>query len=188
MPILHAPILEQAGFTLGSQGGSNSYVYRLDGVNNYYQLSDPISILVGDIVEISFIGGNVTNSFATLIGTTNFAARFDTDTTSTFLREQGLQATLNGSPVDSGTTNVPTSGFNKASLSILTAGVLEQITSISGARLINLPVYNFKVIRGGTVIHEIPLTNKAQGATQLPTIGSVSATIVGYNENDWEEV
>ncbi len=40
----------------------------------------------------------------------------------------------------------------------------------------------------GILTHSIPLTNKAQGATQLPTVGNVSATMIGYTGDEWEEV
>lgn len=46
--------------------------------------------------------------------------------------------------------------------------------------------YGFKLKDGsGNVTNEIPLTNKAQGATQLATVGNVNATMIGYNENVW---
>lgn len=34
---------------------------------------------------------------------------------------------------------------------------------------------------------KIPLTNRSQGATQLATIGSVNATMVGYTPDVWEQ-
>lgn len=39
----------------------------------------------------------------------------------------------------------------------------------------------------GTVINSIPLTNKAQGATQLATVGNVNATMIGYTPDVWEQ-
>lgn len=39
--------------------------------------------------------------------------------------------------------------------------------------------------QSGELISYIPLTNKAQGATQLATVGNVNATMIGYNENVW---
>lgn len=164
------------------------YVARLDGLTQYWQLSEPIIILPNDSIELSFIGGIVDNGLAAFVVTTNFAVRFDVDSTASYLRENGLSATLNGVDVDSGVTTVPSSGSNEVALSVTSSGSLEQIASVEGSRLMNLPVYSFKVIRGGTVIHEIPLTNKAQGATQLPTVGSVSATMINYTEAVWQEL
>lgn len=173
---------------LGAVSSPKVEVARLDGATQYWQLSDPIPIQVEDQIEFMFIGGSVTNSFAAFVGATNFSVRFDVDTTATFLREQGSSATLNGLPVDSGVTPVPSNGENSVLISSLSTGSLEQISSIGGSRLMNLPVYNFRVIRNGVVIHEIPLTNKAQGATQLATVGNVNATMVGYTPDVWEEV
>lgn len=161
------------------------WVAKLDGAMQYWQLSGPINLTVNDVVEFSFIGGVVFNGFAAFIGTTNFAVRSDVDTTAKFLREQGSSATLNGFPVDSGVTEIPLSGENKISILVLSTGSLEQISSISGTRLMNLPVYNFRVIRDGVVIHEIPLNKKSQGATQLATVGNVNAFMPNYTEAVW---
>lgn len=186
--IVYAPILEQAGFLKRKAAAVvEQWVYRLDGASQYLKLTAPINLIPLDVVEIDFIGGAVSNGFAAFIGTTNFAVRFDVDTTKSFLREQGLDATLNGISVNSGSTQVPESGENKASLLVSSSGVLEEISSIAGSRLMNLPVYNLRVIRNGTVINEIPLTNKSQGATQLATVGNVNATIINFTEDGWEK-
>lgn len=46
------------------------------------------------------------------------------------------------------------------------------------------PIYDVKV--NSAIQVEIPLTNKAQGATQLATVGNVNATLVNYTEAVWE--
>ena len=194
MSILHAPILEQAGFSLGSSSVVKNYVYRLNGINQYIQFSDSVEFKVGDTLELGFVGGAVSGSYRSFVSSTDSSLRvssggdpqvFDIASTS--------DAKVNGVTIINNQTLIPTSGMNylefKSFSDYLIRGVGARVDFAGSASLyINLPIYNFKVIRGGTVIHEIPLTNKAQGATQLPTIGSVSATIVGYNENDWEEV
>ena len=48
-------------------------------------------------------------------------------------------------------------------------------------------IKNIEVIKGGVIANKIPLTNKDQGATQLPTVGNVSATMVGYTPDVWEQ-
>ena len=47
-------------------------------------------------------------------------------------------------------------------------------------------IYDLKINSQGA--NEIPLTNRSQGATQLPTVGNVSATMVNYSEDVWEEI
>ena len=191
MPILHAPILEQAGFSLGSSSVVKNYVYRLDGSSKYFQLSEPINLIADDLVELSFIGGSVTNSFAMFFESDSKIFYISVTSDSLSFRVKAAFGTpmLNGGEIVNNVTPVPSSGKNTISAETVGSEVLSVIGARTGGTLLmNLPICNFKVIRGGTVMHEIPLTNKAQGATQLPTVGSVSATIVGYNENDWEEV
>lgn len=185
---LYSPILEQAGFLKRKAAAVvEQWVAQLDGAMQYWQLTTPINLIPSDIVEIDFIGGAVSNGFSAFIGTTNFAVRFDVDTTKSFLREQGLDATLNGIAVNSGLTQVPASGVNKVSLLVSSSGSLEQISSIVGSRLMNLPIFNFRVTRNGVVIHEIPLTNKAQGATQLATVGNVNAFMPNFTDAVWRK-
>lgn len=184
MKFLLAPLIK------GLVGGSlrntlTNYLARLDGVTQYWQLSETIDLTTSDVIEFEFEGGEIDNGFASFIGTSNFAVRFDVDTTRSFLREQGVGATLNGTSVVSEVTPVPSSGSNKVSLLINSVGSLTQLGSIGGSRLLNLPLYNFKVIRDGVAIHNIPLTNKEQGAIQSPIVGNVSATMINYTEDVW---
>ena len=170
--------------------GSKTYVYRLDGLTKYYQLSAPINLLAGDIVQLSFIGGSVTNAFAMFIesDSRNFYISVTSDSLSFRVKAAFGTPMLNGGEITSGVTPVPSSGKNTTSAETVGVDVLSVIGArVGGTLLMNLPIYNFKVIRDGTVIHEIPLTNKEQGATQLPTVGNVSATIINYTDT-WEEV
>lgn len=186
------PTLDDVSF--GTASGAKSYVYGLNGVDQYFQLSESVDFKVGDTLELGFIGSVVSGSYRSFVSSTDSSLRvssggnpqvFDIASTS--------DAKVNGVTIINNQTPIPTSGMNylefKSFSDYLIRGIGARVASDGSANLyINLPLYNFKVIRGGVVIHEIPLTNKAQGATQLPTIGSVSATIIGYNENDWEEI
>ena len=183
------PTLDDVSF--GTASGAKSYVYRLDGLTKYFQLSEPINLIADDSVELSFIGGSVTNSFAMFFESDSKIFYISVTSDSLSFRVKAAFGTpmLNGGEIVNNVTPVPSSGKNTISAETVGSEVLSVIGARTGGTLLmNLPIYNFKVIRGGAVIHEIPLTNKAQGATQLPTVGSVSATIAGYNENDWEEV
>ena len=43
-----------------------------------------------------------------------------------------------------------------------------------------------RIRRNGTIINEIPLTNRNQGSTQLATIGDVNAFMTDYAEDVWK--
>ena len=46
--------------------------------------------------------------------------------------------------------------------------------------------YDFEVEIAGEVVLQLPLTNKEQGAVQLPTVGDITATMANYTPLVWE--
>lgn len=177
--------------SLSSFGGGDSanYVARLDGLTQYWQFSDSINLTANDIIELSFIGGDVSNAFAMFYESDSgdFYISVTSDTVSFRIKAAFGSPMLNGQQIVNNTTPIPSSGENAISSAVVSSEVLSVLgCRIGGSLFMNLPLYGFKVIRSGTVIHEIPLTNKSQGATQLPTVGSVSATMVNYTEAVWE--
>ena len=200
MPILHAPILEQAGFSLGSSNIVKNYIYKLDGSNKYINFSDPL-LLTSDC-EISLDVILEKNTTQVIYGEGSSPERFYIGTENgNWLVGNGTDRVDTMSPADISVINetvVTLSGgvFKLTVNSVVvyeqpikysTAKDLDGISTLSGFRMLG-SAFNFTLSKSDTVTNSIPLTNKAQGATQLPTVGSVSATIVGYNENDWEEV
>lgn len=154
-----------------------NYVARLNGVDQYWQLSEPINIQDDDVVEFGFIGGVVTGTLRQFIGSASLSFGLSSGTTVQVFSEVNLSALLNGVEVISDNTQIPTSGQHLISASIVGNHTLEQISAAGNSRLMNLPVYNFKVIRNSTVTHEIPLTNKAQGAYQVATTTPLGANL-----------
>jgi len=200
MPILHAPILEQAGFSLGSSNIVKNYIYKLDGSNKYINFSDPLLLTSDCEISLDVILGS--NTTQVIYGDGSSPERFYIGTENgNWLVGNGTDRVDTMSPADISVINetvVTLSGgvFKLTVNSVVvyeqpikysTAKDLDGISTLSGFRMLG-SAFNFTLSKSGTVTNSIPLTNKAQGATQLPTIGSVSATIVGYNENDWEEV
>ena len=61
MPILNAPILEQAGFVKGSLEPVKNYIYMLDGLTKYFQFSEPITIPANVDYEIGFYASRALN-------------------------------------------------------------------------------------------------------------------------------
>ena len=184
MAILHAPILDQAGFYIGSSSEVKSYVYRLNGSDQYFQLSEDLTLSNGQVMEFECVG---THEGGVLISTASFGLQFRL--IGGVYDFFGCDAEVNGVPATSGVTTYDGGDITSFKLTVTTARPLGTLASKSISFLSPSAMRKFKRKESnGNVINEIPLTNKAQGATQLPTIGSVSATIVGYNENDWEEV
>lgn len=181
--------------TVIERGGSYSIwgkvkqsVARLNGTDQYWQLSEAITIDVNYSIELMFVGGQVSSLYARFYSLTNNDMTVDSagEYFDKF-RVIGGETLLNSVEIVTGDP-IPTSGANKLETKLSASGVIEYIGSFNGTRLINLPLYGFVVKDElGTVINEIPLTNKAQGATQLATVGNVNATMVGYTPDVWEQ-
>ena len=76
--------------------------------------------------------------------------------------------------------------YNQA-IKYSTAKILTGISDLSGFRLYG-SVFNFSVKSSGVLVNQIPLTNKAQGATQLATVGNVNAFMPNYTEAVWRKL
>ncbi len=183
MPILHAPILEQAGFSIGSATPEPviNYVARLEPVaGQSWLFSEGIGYSVGDTVELKCSQPRA--SFDTL---------FATDNNSTLIRRSnngsiifgGCTITVNGQPAISGTTQWP-SEESVFLITITANGVCEGLGSRTDVAtgFFGGYIYDFKDSKG----NEIPLTNKDQGETQLPDAGVVSAFMRNYTSDVWE--
>ena len=164
-----------------------NYVARLNGADQYWQLSGPINVENDDRIGISFIGGVITNSYARFFASDNNSFSVDANIDGATFRVSSGVSTLDGAIINTGEP-IPTVGKHDIILETANAGVLNTLGEFNGSRFNNLPLYSFFIERNGTVIHQIPLTNKAQGATQLATVGNVNATMVNYDESVWEQI
>mgnify|MGYP000451072069 CR=1 FL=1 len=72
--------------------------------------------------------------------------------------------------------------FNSSTLS---SEFTVQTLAKFGSDLFGGTIYGFEFELNGVLTNQIPLTNKAQGATQLATVGSVNATMIGYDPSVW---
>lgn len=174
---------------LASASNPQVEVARLDGATKSWQLTSPINLIANDVVELSFVGGQISNAFAMFFESDSRNFYLSTTSDSLNFRVKAAFGTpmLNGQEIENMITPVPASGVNNISAATVGAEVLSYITSRAGSSLfLNLAVYNFRVRRNGVVIHEIPLTNKSQGATQLATVGNVNATMLNYTGDEWE--
>lgn len=206
MPILHAPILEQAGFSIGSTEPEPviNYVARLDGISQRWSFSD-VRTLEGDF-EVAFdvlmdgtpplvlMGG--ANRFGCIFfneGKFNFRDINDvTRTTVNTFSSAGDTVYSVRVLISSGVISVSIDGVDQP-LSGNTSnftGLYLRYLAVRDSDNFYLKGYikSFELIESGVKTIAIPLTNKAQGATQLATVGSVNATMVNYTEDVWEEI
>ena len=201
------PTLDDVSF--GTASGAKSYVYRLDGLTKYFQLSEPILIPANTNFKLNFtLSGNGTTLEGLMEGSDLFL-RLLTDADITFFNDNAQMniagVTFALLTLDNGYTRDGT--VKKISILRDNGAIYSKIndedyrldrSSADGAFSVGTLCrysttyfaglfYDFEVEIDGTVTNRIPLTNKAQGATQLPTVGNVSATIINYTDT-WEEV
>ena len=194
--IVYAPILEQAGFLKRKAAVVvEQWVAQLDGATQYWQLSEPIDLIAGDVIEIGFVGDIIQDSYKSFIASTDSNLRVATgaDPQKFDLANTNYNKTkVNGITIINNTTLIPNSGMNIlefASYSnYLIKGFGARVNESGSAILhIALAFYNFRVKRNGVILNEIPLTNKAQGATQLATVGNINAFMPNYTEAVWRK-
>jgi hypothetical protein len=180
-----------------------NYVARLDGTQ-YYELSEKRAV-TGDF-EVDFLVNFTSNAPQIFVGGDSHTGCFffansqlhfrdlhekTGFTDSNFEPDENKEYLLKVSVVngmlrvfvdgDEQTLNGNTTYFSGFYLAYLA-------TRNSGEFKLNGYIKNFNLSEDGASTIEIPLTNKSQGATQLPTVGNVSATMIGYTGDEWEEV
>lgn len=187
MPAIYSPLMTQAGF--GKQPVKN-YVARLDGLTQYWAFSEPLDLLSGDEIHLSYTDIATDGSRSYFFGDDTYQFALFSTVDGVYFDGYETASTVNGDAIINEVTEIPVSGINGLKMVIARIGTAERIGSSpdAGTVKMNGAIFNFKVVSGGVVINEIPLTNKSQGATQLPTVGSVSATMVNYTEAVWQEL
>lgn len=181
-----------------------NYVARLDGATQYWQLSEAIALDGGDfkicvsaelkpsIIEI--IAGNSSNTSGSIFfdGSKLFIRDTESVVISTeqdvpikqgvskicVLRVGGVFSVT----VDETEYTMSRSGVVSGGLMIDRLGRYSTNSFIYSGILLDL-----EIEIDGVITNSIPLTNKAQGATQLATVGNVNATMLNYTEAVWEE-
>ena len=169
-----------------------NYVYRLDGLTKYYQLSEEIPIPDGGSIELDLMYDSENQSTDEYV----FTGENSSDTALFFTERERLRTGPSGYIseilVDGEVTDALPYDDAFHTIKCIASGGLTKVgilaARFSYTRTSSGVIKLFRVRdSGGAVINEIPLTNKDQGATQLPTVGNVSATIINYTDT-WEEV
>lgn len=188
--ITDAKIMGGFSYIIGEETPpQEEWVAKLNGSTQSWQLTSPIQLIADDVVELGFIGGTVSTPFAMFFESEsrNFYISTTSDTLSFRVKATFGTPTLNGQLIDNNVTPIPPSGENVITAATVGGEVLSYIASRSGSSLfLNLAVYDFRIRRNGTIINEIPLTNRNQGSTQLATIGDVNAFMTDYAEDVWK--
>lgn len=173
---------------------SIEYVAQLDGATQYWLLESPIEIIIGDEILHEFRKNDTSNNTRqSLTGLTdNFTALVLLNNDGTYLPSRG-DFFVDNQPVGSVDSYPTDTLFHETRLVSNVGFLLETLganwtTRNEGVtRHFDGVISSFKVKRNGVVIHEIPLKNKAQGATQLATVGSVNAFMPNYTESVWKD-
>jgi len=181
------------------------YVYRTDGLTKYYQFSEPIVIPANTDCSISLTMNGSSDTYEGLFRSGDGSDWFRLIPSSQGNNFQGnlAGAVVSGVPYSSLIVrNGQDRAFTLRRLDGLfyidIDGQTFTLSVSSGEFLINVLcefgggefagyIKDFQVEIDGVITNQIPLTNKDQGDTQLPTVGDVSATIINYTDT-WEEV
>lgn len=166
-----------------------NYAARLDGVTQYWQLSGGgVQINQGESASFKVLVMNASASaFRYILDSENASARayliVSSNNTVTY-SPANYRVFVDGVEVPNG-GNYPSDEAEH----LITIEAIEDVSITTlGARanLANFTAGYFRDLKSS--LSEIPLTNKSQGATQLPTVGNISATMANYTEAVWEEV
>lgn len=183
---LYSPILAQAGFAKRKLASVIEWVAELDGATQYWQLSEPINVQNGDAISFAFTGFENIGLYKRFFGSDDFILSLDTGADGDKFRSRSLtNAYLDGVEITTETL-IPVAGAHDVNCISGATKQINTLLSLESSNLVKVAMYNFKVIRNGVVIHEIHLTNKAQGATQLATVGNVNAFMPNYTDAVWK--
>lgn len=175
-------------YTANEAADAEQWVAQLDGATQFWQLSESIHLLADDVVEFDFTGYENVGLYKRFIGSSNFVFSLDSGATGDNFRTRGiLSSEIDGSDLVSDSTVIPLPGVHNVKVTPSSSYTIESLLSLGNTNLTKAAMYNFRVIRNGVVIHEIPLTNKAQGATQLATVGDVNAFMPNYTNAVWRK-
>ena len=194
-------------------GDVKNYVYRLDGVAKYFQLSSPLVAGVNDDFTLKMKANRGNRTAGCFLMTSMNGADYGINIYSTGDYSIGAGRLsifgLGNSPLieglysftdldvevsrGSGVWTLTVNGVSDTKTPTSEPPAIATSTETNLGRRVTGSFYsdgyisNLEYYLNGTLVNQIPLTNKDQGATQLPTVGDVNATIVNYTDT-WEEV
>ena len=170
-------------------------VARLDGFSQYWALSQGITLHVGDVVtfKISYLT-SILHVAEIMFGDNGVdrasRAYIDAvvaDNPVVIIRDGKLETLIDGVDTNQFTMD---GGTHTVEFSVVREFYVDSLCSHNNGEqyFLSGSIHEFKVERAGMIVNNIPLTNKAQGATQLATVGSVNATMPNYSSDVWERL
>ena len=182
-------------YTANEAADAEQWVAQLDGAMQSWQLTAPISLIAGDKVRLKYQAGTAAStSIKTLYGRDvnfYFLTALGNDGAYAInagaIKVDGVDYVAgNKAPIDGGIHTIEQSISASVSTSIIGAawGSFSEKNTIWH---FDSALLDFEVERGGEIIHAIPLTNKAQGATQLATVGNINAFMPNYTNAVWRK-
>ncbi|MFQ3203386.1 MAG: hypothetical protein ACI87I_001823 [Pseudoalteromonas tetraodonis] len=188
---LYSPILEQAGFLKRKAADVvEQWVAQLDGATQSWIFSEEIPLISGDEITFSILANDAHQAGSAMIF--SYLGNYRT-----LLRvEDGVFVTGFGEVAENGSavTHIATDGnLHTYTLKIeFTGTAIYYIgAQYDGANLIrhlSNAVFDIVITRPSVgVILDLPLTNKAQGATQLATVGNINAFMPNYTDAVWRK-
>lgn len=174
-------------YTANEAADAEQWVAQLDGAMQSWIFSTPVQVQKDDIIkfklnaeigslDISYI---LQSSSTAPIVSTMFYSNSDGKLTSTYM----ISVVVNG---NSGVIYIEEGGNYVFELTYDDNSDIEKLFEHRG-RYTPGSIYDFEQIRGGVTILKIPLTNKAQGATQLATVGNINAFMPNYTDAVWRK-
>ncbi|TMP48709.1 hypothetical protein [Pseudoalteromonas sp. S1688] len=191
--IVYAPILEQAGFLKRKAAVVvEQWVAQLDGATQYWQLSEEISVPDGGSIELDLMYDSANQSEVEYVLT----SELNTDTSLFFTSREvlsvGPSGYIPGILVDGVSAVTLPYDDTFHTIKCIASGGLTKVGILASrfnyTRTSSGTIKMFRVRdSNGVVVNEIPLTNKAQGATQLATVGNVNAFMPNYTDAVWRK-
>lgn len=168
-----------------------NYIFKLDGTTQYISMNNSVTLAVGDKTTFKFKAAPSTGATRVL-----FCNAENTDIYKVYLlggtNLQGINSLhttkLDGvtiyndhvMPTDGSIHEIEFTHLNNGNIKVFGATPVPSAFS-------NQSFFDIRFTRAAGNL-AIPMNNKAQGANQLATSGSINATIINYNAAGWVAV
>ena len=181
------------------------WVAQLDGLTQYWQLSEPIVIPENVDFRLTQTFSGVNDSFEGLLDSTDGSFWLRLMPTSQSNNIQAFLGAAYTSEIPHSTINLRDGNYHTltfARVSGVIHVIYDGVTSIANTNNSAFNIHRmarfstaefegvykeFEVEIDGVITNQIPLTNKAQGATQLATVGNINAFMPNYTEAVWRK-
>ena len=170
--------------------GQTRYVYNFNGVNSHIQFSS-VELTPSDALSFKITNFTSPNAVgARFVGSEDFSFSIDAGVSGSKFRLVNCTAKLNGVPIESEVTEIPTSGIHDVEVTPLITASINAIGCKSGTfdRLIKASLFDFKINDGS--IYNYPINDRTFGAgAVIANTGSgPDATGVNLLESGWQEI